>query len=131
MPELAYAEETLTVVQSILGVGLRTRWIYRMILSRIYYAAHHLGRLLLRNLGLAPHHWRRNVHYRVINELRHRYVLSGAMSPDALDALCQLRQYRTNADYDLTVAIPNQQIINAINYFTTYFDECRRILGVI
>jgi len=92
MPELAYAEETLTVVQSTLGIGLRTRWIYRTIISRLYYAAHHLGRLLLRNAGLAPHRWRGNVHNRVINELDARYVSIGIMSRRALNALNQLRR---------------------------------------
>jgi len=131
MPELAYAEETLTVVQSILGIGLRTRWIYRTIISRLYYAAHHLGRSLLRNVGLSPHRWRRDVHSRVINELDTHYVSIGIMSRRALNALNQLRRYRTDVDYDLTLAISNQQVLNAIHLFEVYFDECRRILGAI
>jgi len=131
MPELVYAMEALNVAQAFQQLGLRTQWSYRTTLSRLYYAAHHLGRLLLRNMGLEPHHWRRNVHDRVINELQHHYVLTGMMSREALHALRRLRRYRIQADYNLTIVIQPTQITAAINLFTMYSNECYRILGVI
>jgi uncharacterized protein (UPF0332 family) len=112
-------------------LDLRTQWSYRTTLSRLYYAAHHLGRLLLRNAGLTPHLWRRDVHDRVINELHRHYVLTGMMSRGTLHALRRLHGYRIQADYDLTIAIQPTQVSAAINLFMRYSNECYRILGVI
>ncbi|MFQ6043425.1 MAG: hypothetical protein ACE5PV_21435, partial [Candidatus Poribacteria bacterium] len=84
MSEIDFARETSSIVQSLLQIGLRTQWMYRMMLSRLYYAAHHLGRLLLRNIGIDAHQWRSGVHHRVMHELRRHYVASGAMNSNAL-----------------------------------------------
>lgn len=153
MPELVFATEALNSARAFLQLDLRTHlfalcslttftvgvlmsttqttWSYRTTLSRLYYAAHHLGRLLLRNAGLTPHLWRRDVHDRVINELHRYYVLTGMMSGRALHALRRLRRYRIKADYVLTIAIQPAQITAAINLFMRYSNECYRILGVI
>lgn len=131
MPELAFAQEALNAARAFLQLDLRTQWSYRTTLSRLYYAAHHLGRLLLRNVGLTPHSWRRDVHDRVINELQHHYVLTGMMSERTLHALRRLRRYRIKADYNLALAIQPTQITAAINLFMRYSNECYRILGVI
>ncbi|MBM3234988.1 hypothetical protein FJZ31_01685 [Candidatus Poribacteria bacterium] len=131
MPELAFAQEVLNAARAFLQLDLRTQWSYRTTLSRLYYAAHHLGRLLLRHAGLIPHLWRRDVHRRVINELQRHYVLTGMMSDDALEALEPLLRYRIQADYDITRMIHPTQITAAMNRYATFSNECYRILGVI
>jgi uncharacterized protein (UPF0332 family) len=131
MSELVFATEALNAARSFLQLDLRTQWSYRTTLSRLYYAAHHLGRLLLRNAGLTPHLWRRDVHDRVIKELHRHYVLTGMMSRGTLHALRRLHGYRIQADYDLTIAIQPTQVSAAINLFMRYSNECYRILGVI
>ena len=128
--ELDYARETLAVVQALMQLGWRTQWLYRMILSRLYYAAHHLGRLLLSNVGLNPEQWRGDVHRRVLRELEGHYVIAGIMNANALDALDRLRRYRIRADYELTFRIRFRTLTEALNLFTMYFNECCRILGV-
>jgi len=130
MNEMYFARETFSVVQGLLQIGLRTQWTYRMMLSRLYYAAHHLGRLLLRNIGIDANRWRGDVHRRVINELGQHYIASGAMNNNTLDALEQLRIYRVWADYNMARRIREQHVTSALNLFTAYLDECSRILGV-
>ena len=109
---------------------MRTQPIYRIILSRLYYAAHHVGRALLKNVGIAPEQWRGNVHSRVINELERRFVDTGNMNPNALEALELLRRLRVRADYILNIRIRERNINHALNLFETYFNECCTILGV-
>jgi uncharacterized protein (UPF0332 family) len=131
MNEIYFARETSSIVQGLLQIGLRTQWMYRMMLSRLYYAAHHLGRLLLRNIGIDVQRWRGEVHHRVIHELRRHYVASGAMNAHILAALEQLRRYRVRADYIMALCIRERHVTRALNLFTVYLDECSRILGVI
>jgi len=131
MPELTFAAEALNAARAFLQLNLRTQWSYRTTLSRLYYAAHHLGRLLLRNTGLTPHLWRRHVHRRVINELENNYVLTGIMSYDALEALEHLLRYRVQADYELNRVIHPTQVTATMNRFDIFSSECYRILGVI
>lgn len=127
MIELQFAEEALRVVQAFLQLGIHTQFIYRLSLSRIYYAAHHLGRLLLTSVGLTPGQWRRDVHRRVLE--RH-FVIPRKMRPRILRILSRLRASRTRADYELDVQIPEQEVREAINLLEAYIHECRRILGV-
>jgi uncharacterized protein (UPF0332 family) len=129
--EIYFARETLSIVQSLLQIGLRTQWMYRVMLSRLYYAAHHLGRLLLRNIGIDANQWRGEVHRRVIRELGQHYVASGAMNTNTLNALERLRIYRVWADYNMALRIRERHVRSALNLFTVYLDECNRILEVI
>lgn len=131
MIELQFAEEALEVVQAFLQLGMRTQFIQRTSLSRIYYAAHHLGRLLLTTVGLTPGQWRRDVHRRVLDELERHFVIPRRMSPRILRILNLLRAYRVRADYELDVQISESDVHDAVNHLETYIDECRRILGVI
>jgi len=85
--EINFARDILAIVRAFLLLGMRTQPIYRIILSRLYYAAHHVGRLLLRNVGLSPEQWRVNVHRRVLDELEQRFVNTGIMKRHALEAL--------------------------------------------
>ena len=86
---------------------------------------------MLRNVGLAPEQWRGDVHRRVLDELRRRYVDTGVMNRDAWEALWDLRQLRIRADYELFATIRNRDVTRAINFFEAYLDECCRVLGVI
>ena len=128
--EIDFAREILAMVRAFLLLGMRTQPIYRIILSRLYYAAHHVGRLMLRNAGLAPEQWRMDVHRRVLDELEEHFVNTGAMNRNALRALRRLRRLRTIADYELSARIRYKNINGALNHFETYFDECCRILEV-
>jgi uncharacterized protein (UPF0332 family) len=128
--EINFAREILAIVRAFLLLGMRTQPIYRIILSRLYYAAHHVGRALLRHAGLAPEQWRVNVHRRVLDELERRFVNTGAMRLYVLENLEQLRRRRVRADYNLDVNIRDVDVTEAITLFTTYFDECCHILGV-
>jgi len=128
--EINFAREILAIVQAFLLLGMRIQPIYRIILSRLYYAAHHVGRALLRHAGLTPEQWRVNVHRRVLDELERRFVNTGVMRLDAFENLEQLRRRRVRADYNLNVQIRDIDVAEAISLFTTYFDECCRILGV-
>jgi uncharacterized protein (UPF0332 family) len=103
---------------------------YRMMLSRLYYAAHHLGRRLLRNVGLHPQRWRQNVHVRVIQEVQRHFVTPGTMSAASLHTLWRLRRLRVRADYQLAVAITDQEMNEAVALFRTYLHDCARLLGV-
>ena len=98
MVEINFAREILAMAQAFILLGIRIQPIYRVILSRLYYAAHHIGRALLRNAGLAPEHWRVDVQRRVLNELEHRFVNTGTMSRNALEALENLQRMRVRAD---------------------------------
>jgi len=71
-----------------------------------------------------------NVHRRVLDELERLFVNIGAMRLDALENLERLRRRRVRADYNLDVQIRDIDVTEAISLFTTYFDECCRILGV-
>jgi len=128
--EINFAREMLATVRAFLLLGMRTQPIYRIILSRLYYAAHHVGKALLKSVGLTPEQWRGNVHGRVINELECRFVDTGDMNPNALEALELLRRLRVRADYILNIRIRERNINQALNLFETYFNECCTILGV-
>ncbi|MFQ6044344.1 MAG: hypothetical protein ACE5PV_26115, partial [Candidatus Poribacteria bacterium] len=123
MIEINFAREILAIVRAFLLLGMHTQPIYRIILSRLYYAAHHVGRALLRSVGLAPERWRVNVHRRVLDELEGRFVHMGTMRRNALEALEILRRLRSQADYELATPIRNEDITQAMNLFETYFDE--------
>ena len=101
MIEINFAREILAIARAFLLLGMRTQTIYRIILSRLYYAAHHVGRLMLRNVGLTPEQWRMDVHRRVLEELEEHFVNTGAMNRNALRVLRRLRRLRTVADYEL------------------------------
>jgi len=108
MVELNFGEQVLATVRAFLQLGMGTEVIRRIVPGRLYYAGHHLGRLLLRNIGLTPEQWHRDVHRRVINELQVedsrngvRYVDTGLMALDALTALRRLHRRRLVADYEL------------------------------
>ena len=128
MIELRFAEEALEAVRAFLQLGTHNQFIYRTSLSGIYYAAHHLGRLLLTTIGLMPDQWRRNVHRRVLDELERHFVNPGTMSSDALQMLTQLRAYRVHADYELDIPISEQDVRNAVNLLEAYIHECHQIL---
>jgi len=74
MQEVEFARETLKFAQMFLHMGVTNTWLYRMLVGRLYYAAHHLGRRVLIETSLQPEQWRANVHRRVLDELNRQYV---------------------------------------------------------
>jgi uncharacterized protein (UPF0332 family) len=130
MQEVEFAGETLRFAQMFLHMGVTNIWLYRMLLGRLYYAAHHLGRRLLIEVGLQPEQWRANVHQRVLNELNQHYVATGRMTLDAWTALDGLRDLRLRADYELARPIRLRDVNHAMALFTRFVDECYQFLGV-
>jgi len=130
MQEVEFARETLSFAQMFLHMGVTNTWLYRMLVGRLYYAAHHLGRRLLIEIGLQPEQWRANVHRRVLDELNQRYVSTGQMTLEAWIALDRLRNLRQIADYELATSVRLKHVNRAISLFTQFADECYQILGV-
>ena len=97
MQEVEFARETLTFTQMFLHMGVTNRWLYRILVGRLYYAAHHLARRMLIELGLQPEQWRANVHQRVLQEVHQHYVTTGLMTADAWRALSRSRSMRRTA----------------------------------
>jgi len=58
VPEIELARETTTFAEAFVHMGVTNPWFYRMLIGRLYYAAHHLGRRLLAEAGLKPENWR-------------------------------------------------------------------------
>jgi len=130
MQEVEFAREALTFAQMFLHMGVTNTWLYRMLLGRLYYAAHHLGRRLLIEIGLQPSLWRANVHQQVLNELRRQYVATGRMALEAWTALDDLRDLRQRADYELATPVRLRHVNRAVSLFTQFVEECYQILGV-
>ena len=130
MQEVEFAREALRFAQMFLHMGVTNTWLYRMLVGRLYYAAHHLGRRLLIEIGMQPEQWRANVHQRVLNELRQQYISTGRMTLEAWRALDGLRDLRLRADYELARPIRLRHVNHAVALFTRFADECYRILGV-
>ncbi|HIE27983.1 TPA: hypothetical protein EYP66_11920 [Candidatus Poribacteria bacterium] len=130
MIELDFSIETLANARAFLQLEMRSQWIYRLLLARLYYAAHHLPRLLLRSVGLAPEQWRRDVHHRVWSELRQHYVNIGRMNIRTLNILERLRRRRIRADYELHFVIRDEYMDEAVVLFADYLNACQQILGV-
>jgi len=130
MQEVEFAREALVFAKIFLHMGVTNTWLYRMLLGRLYYAAHHLGRRLLIEIGLQPEEWRANVHQRILNELRQQYVTTGRMALEAWTALDKLRNLRQTADYELATPVRLKHVNRAISLFTRFAEECYQILGV-
>jgi len=130
MQEVEFARETLRFAQMFLHMGITNTWLYRMLVGRLYYAAHHLGRRLLIETGMQPEQWRANVHRRVLDELNQRYVSTGQMTLDAWRALNSLLDLRRTTDYELARPIRLRHVNRAMALFVRFTDECYQILGV-
>jgi uncharacterized protein (UPF0332 family) len=131
MDEYQFAEETVARMRSLFDLAGNHEVVRRTILSRVYYSAHHLSRYLLRNVGLRPETWRRNVHRRVIDEMRQRFVNTGLMNRERCAFLEDLRRFRVRADYQLHLTIDAGHVENMFNRFDAYLDECRHLLEVV
>jgi len=130
MQEVEFARETLRFAQMFLHMGVTNTWLHRMLVGKLYYAAHHLGRRLLIEIGMQPEQWRVNVHQRVLDELNQQYVSTRQMTLDAWRALDRLRGLRRTADYELARTMRLRHVNRAIALFARFADECYRILGV-
>jgi uncharacterized protein (UPF0332 family) len=126
--------------QMFLHIGITNIWLYRMLVGsakrnpenreRLYYAAHHLARRLLIEIGLQPEQWRINAHQRVLNELDQHYIATGRMTLEAWTALDKLLNLRRTADYELATPVRLKHVNRAVSLFTQFAEECYQILGV-
>ncbi len=130
MMEVELVRETMALVRALLLIGVVHPLLYRMLIGRMYYSAHHLGRRLLIEIGISPNEWRQNVHRRVLEELERHYVSTGRMSQEALDALSELRTLRIAADYDLSWRPRLSHVHRAIGLSEQFANEGFRLLGV-
>ncbi|MBM3238222.1 hypothetical protein FJZ31_18170 [Candidatus Poribacteria bacterium] len=105
MQEVEFAREALRFAQMFLHMGVTNTWLYRMLVGRLYYATHYLGRRLLIEIGMQPEQWSANVHQRTLDELYRHYVTMGRMTPEAWRALNELRNLRRIVDYQLAVPV--------------------------
>ncbi len=131
MDELDFAEETVSRMRDLYGLAGNQEVIRRTIISRIYYSAHHLSRYLLRRAGLRPDTWQRNVHQRVIDEIRRQFVATRMTSAQMIPLLRDMRRYRVNADYQLRTTVGFGDVEYMFETFNVYLNECRRLLEVI
>jgi len=102
--------------------------IRRAVVSRLYYAAHHLSRLLLRKSGLRTEAWRRDIHRRVIHEIDAQFVKTGQMDSEVLSLLKAMRRLRVRADYQLRSSIHKGDTEEMFSLFRTYLDACKNLL---
>lgn len=130
MPEIEFARDTLEYVKLFMRMGVTDSWLYRMLIGRMYYAAHHLGRRLLIEIGLQPNQWRDNVHQRVIEELNANYAFGGKMGRESVSALGRLRGMRRTADYDLTIPVRRRDVNHALSLLTQITTEFERVVEV-
>jgi hypothetical protein len=94
MDELEFAEGVWLVALEMNKLTERKEIVNRFIVSKLYYGAHHIGRLLLKKRGETPDTWIGEVHLRVIKELRSKYVDPGLLSVVSLSYLRELRMKR-------------------------------------
>lgn len=130
MPEVDNARETIRFIRLLLDLGVTNEWFLRMMIGRMYYAAHHLGRRLLLQEGLQPGQWRASVHQRVLDELWARYVATGRLSKNGWNILNWLRDIRRTADYELSDPIRLRDVRRAARSLEALASECYRLLGV-
>ena len=130
MPEVDFARETRRFVETFRHMGVSNPWLHRMLVGRLYYAAHHVARRVLVAVGLQPDQWRANVHQQVLKELDSHCVATSRMTSSAWTALEQLRRLRVSADYDLTRAVRLRHVNAAVAWFDEFCDESYRILEV-
>jgi uncharacterized protein (UPF0332 family) len=128
--EAELVRETMALVRALLLIGVGHPLLYRMLIGRMYYAAHHLGRRLLIEIGVLPDEWRQNVHRRVLEELERHYVSTGRMSREALDALSELRTLRIAVDYELSWRPRLSHVHRALELLELFANEGFRILWV-
>jgi len=131
MNELDFVEATIARMKDLYGLAGNHEVIRRTAISRLYYSAHHLSRYLLSRVGLHPETWRRNIHQRVIDEIRRQFVVTNLMNPQIFLFLRDMRRYRVNADYQLSTPISEDDVDNMFEMFDGYLNECRRLLEVI
>ncbi len=118
-------------MKGLYGLAGNHEVIRRTIISRIYYSAHHLSRYLLRRARLRPEAWRRNVHQRVIDEMRRQFVMTNMMNAQIAPFLEIMRRHRVNADYQLHISISEYDVEDMFDMFDAYLNECRRLPEVI
>ena len=128
MDELQFAEGVLSVAEKMNASTEHKEIINRFIVSKLYYGAHHLGRLLLKKRGETPDTWIGEVHLRVIKELRSKYVDTGLLSGASLSYLRELRLKRTKSDYFLNRGFQQEEMDKIFHIYRAFLDEVKVLL---
>ncbi|MBM3236190.1 hypothetical protein FJZ31_07805 [Candidatus Poribacteria bacterium] len=103
----------------------------RTIVSRLYYAAHHSAKFLLKLRGYDTDSWRIDVHQRVITEIENEFVNTGLMSWTTLTWLTTLKVKRQKADYALGIMFHEPEVDKVFRLCAQFIAECKRIQGVV
>ena len=128
MDELEFAEGVLATAEEIRKLPLNQEIVSRFIVSKLYYGAHHLGRLLLKKQGEYPDLWLSNVHIRTLRDLKAKFVDTGLLSLRAHTALRTLRFKRIKADYFLTKPFQMEEIDKVFRIYREFLNEVRLLL---
>ena len=131
MDELEFAEQVLLVAEHLRILPGNREIINRFIVSKLYYAAHHLGRLLLKKRGENPDAWSGEVHRRVIDELLAKFVTTRILTSETVRHLDILRAKRVKADYFLNRRFQREEIDKIFRLYREFLDEVRNILPAI
>ncbi len=131
MDELQFAEETLIIAEQMDKLSGNREVINRFIASRLYYAAHHLGRAMLKKFGEDPDSWAGAIHRRVIDELEVCLVNTGRLSRRGLQHLKTLRTKRVKADYLLNLQFQSQEKDKIFRVFREFLNEAQTLLPTL
>jgi uncharacterized protein (UPF0332 family) len=129
--EFDFAENTIELCKELRKITIDKDVVNRTIVSRLYYAAHHSARFLLKLRGYDTDSWRINVHQGVINEVESEFVNTGLMSWKTLTWLTTLKIKRQKADYALGMILQESEVDKVFRLCTRFITECKRIQGVI
>jgi len=131
MNELDFAEKTIEIAREIRKISLDKDVINRAIVSRLYYAAHHAAKLLLKLRGYDPDSWIIETHQKVINEIEKEFVNSGMMMHKTLSYLSVMKSKRAKADYNLRIRLQEQEVDRVFRLCEHFIRECKQLQGVI
>jgi uncharacterized protein (UPF0332 family) len=87
--------------------------------------------LLLKKREENPDAWSGEVHRRVIDELLAKFVMTGILTPKAIQNLEILRTKRVKADYFLNRRFQREEIDKIFRLYREFLDEVRNILPAI
>lgn len=131
MNEFDFADRSIEIAREIRKMAIDKDVGNRIIVSRLYYAAHHAARYLLKLRGHAPDSWIIGVHRRVIAEIDSEFVTTGLMTRRMLSHLTIMKYKRIKADYNLAIRLQEQEVDKVFQLCDQFIQECKRLEGVI
>lgn len=129
--EFDFAEKTIELCKEIRKIAIDKDVVNRTIVSRLYYAAHHSARFLLKLRGYDTDSWRIGVHQRALKAFESNFVSIGLMSKKTISMLATMKQKRQKADYNLGIALQESEVDKMFRLCSQFLAECDRLKGVI